>query len=235
MPYFKAVLLDWVGTLVVPKWGPAPGRPKGAPWIERSLLLLGRDTSESEIRRLSTSLSEAGSRPDVARGWSDASADAHRDGYTRWVRAAGIDAALADALYATLSDPSGNPFATDVEPTLAALKGAGLKVAVISDIHFDVRPAFAQAGLDAYVDGYALSLEHGLCKPDPAFFGVALDQLGARPEETLMVGDRSARDGGAVEAGLTTLLLPPLTGTTEQRLHLVLGACGIAADNGISR
>ncbi|MFI1660231.1 HAD family hydrolase [Streptomyces sp. NPDC020472] len=230
MPYFEAVLLDWVGTLVVPKWGPVPGRPRGARWIERTLLHLGLDAAETEIRRLSTALSEAGRLPEVAWGWSDASADAHREGYTRWVRAAGIDPALADALYATLSDPVGNPFATDVAPTLAALKAAGLKVALISDIHFDIRPAFVRAGLDAHVDGYALSFEHGLCKPDPAFFGVALDQLGVRPEAALMVGDRSAHDGGGVEAGLTTLLLPPLTRTTEERLHLVLGACGITPE-----
>ncbi|MCZ0978374.1 HAD-IA family hydrolase [Streptomyces diastatochromogenes] len=140
---------------------------------------------------------------------------------------AGLEPALSDALYTTLSDPAGSPFASDVAPTLTALKAAGLKVAVVSDIHFDLRPAFERTGLDAYVDDYALSFEHGLCKPDPAFFRLALERLGARPEETLMVGDRSARDGGAVEAGLTTLLLPPLTRTTEERLHLVLGACGV--------
>ncbi|WP_225803877.1 HAD family hydrolase [Streptomyces sp. NK15101] len=235
MPDFRAVLFDWVGTLVVPKWGPVSGGPKGAHWIERTLLRLGREASEAEVLRLSAALSEANRLPDVARGWSDASADAHRAGYTRWVRAAGIDPVLADALYATLSDPFGNPFATDVAPTLAALKAAGLKVAVVSDIHFDIRPAFVKAGLDAHVDCYALSFEHGLCKPDPAFFGVALDRLGVRPDETLMVGDRSGPDGGAVEAGLATLLLPPLTGTAEERLHLVLGACGLAVAGASAR
>ncbi|MFB7450265.1 HAD family hydrolase [Streptomyces sp. NPDC056194] len=235
MPYFEAVLFDWVGTLVVPKWGPIAGRPKGAHWIERTLLGLGRDAPDAEIRRISEALSEAGRLPEVARGWSDVSADAHRDGYDGWVRAAGIEPALADALYATLSDPVGNPFATDVAPTLAALEAAGLKVAVISDIHVDIRPAFVNAGLDTHVDAYALSFEHGLCKPDPAFFGVALDGLGVSPDEALMVGDRSGHDGGGVEAGLATLLLPPLTDTTEERLHLVLGACGLAAGAGASR
>ncbi|WP_369142271.1 HAD family hydrolase [Streptomyces sp. R44] len=228
MPYFEAVLFDWVGTLVVPKWGPVPERPKGAPWIARTLLRIGRDASETEIRRISEALSEASKRPEVAGRWSDVSAAAHREGYDTWVRAAAIDPDLADALYTTLSDPAGNPFATDVAPTLAALKAAGLKVAVISDIHFDLRPAFEATGLDAYVDSYALSFEHGLCKPDPAFFDLALDRLGVRPDEALMVGDRSAPDGGAVEAGLATLLLPPLTRTTEERLHLVLGACGLS-------
>ncbi|MEU1225724.1 hypothetical protein [Streptomyces sp. NPDC005828] len=106
MPYFKAVLFDWVGTLVVPQWGPIAGRPKGAHWIERTLPGLGRDAPDAETRRIS---------------------------------------------------------------------------------------------------------------------------------EALMVGDRSGHDGGGVEAGLATLLLPPLTDTAEERLHLVLGACGLAAGAGASR
>ena len=44
-----------------------------------------------------------------------------------------------------------------------------------------------------------------------------------------MVGDRSASDGGAVEAGLTTLLLPPLRDVGERRLHRVLDLCPAAA------
>ncbi|MEV7569016.1 hypothetical protein [Streptomyces tanashiensis] len=98
VPHFEAVLFDWVGTLVVPKWGPTPGRPRGAHWIERSLLLIGRDAPEAEVRRISEALSEAGGLPEVAGGWSDVSADAHREGYTRWVRAAGTEPVLSDAM-----------------------------------------------------------------------------------------------------------------------------------------
>ncbi|MFE2290219.1 HAD family hydrolase [Streptomyces sp. NPDC059452] len=231
MALFRAVLFDWVGTLVVPKWGPAQGQPRGALWIERSLRQLGRDPSEPQIRRISEALSAAGRRPDVEQGWrqADASAASHRRGYDRWVNAAGIDSALAEEMYAAFSDPADCRFAVDVEPTLAAVKAAGLKVAVISDIHFDLRPGFVKNGLDAYVDDFVLSFEHGLCKPDPAIFHVALDALGVRPGEALMVGDRSGYDGAAVEAGVATLLVPPLTQVSEARLHLVPAACGIAS------
>ncbi|XIE81598.1 HAD family hydrolase [Streptomyces sp. SBR177] len=229
MSLFDAVLLDWVGTLIVPKWGPAQARPRGALWIERALRQLGRDSSEAEVRRISAALVAAGKRPDVERGWSraDASAAAHREGYARWANAAGVDPVLADELYAALSDATDNPFATDVEPTLAALKAAGLKIAIVSDIHFDIRPGFVKAGLDGYVDSYVLSFEHGVCKPEPALFRLALDRLGVRPGRALMVGDRSGYDGAAVETGIATLLVPPLTQVTEERLHLVLAACGI--------
>jgi HAD superfamily hydrolase (TIGR01509 family) len=229
MPSFKAVLLDWVGTLIVPKWGSKRGRPAGGPWIERSLRQLGREASAAEVERISTALSEAGKRPDVAAGWAgaDLSAVAHRTGYLRWVSAAGLDALLSDAMYATLSDVADNQFAVDVQPTLATLKAAGVKIAIVSDIHVDLRPCFAKARLDGYIDEFVLSFEIGACKPDPAIFRTALMRLGVQADEALMVGDRSGHDGAAVEAGITTLLVPPLTHPDERRLHRVLATCGI--------
>jgi HAD superfamily hydrolase (TIGR01509 family) len=229
MPFFKAVLFDWVGTLIVPKWGPAEGRPKGALWIERSLRQLGRDASESQVLRISSALSTAGKRPDVEQGWirADASAESHRQGYNRWMNAAGIDSGLAQEMYSALSDPADARFAADTEPALRALKTAGMKVAVISDIHFDLRPSFVKNGLDGYIDHFVLSFEHGICKPEPAIFHVALDALGVQPCEALMVGDRSGYDGAAVELGVATLLVPPLTQVSQARLHLVPAACGI--------
>ncbi|MDX3074161.1 HAD-IA family hydrolase [Streptomyces sp. MI02-7b] len=231
VPFFKAVLLDWVGTLIVPKWGPARTGPRGASWIRHSLRRLGRDSSEAEVQRVSAALSAAGKLPHVVRGWAgaDLSAAAHRDSYDRWIDAAGADSVLAEEMYTALSDAAGNAFAADVPPTLAAFKAAGLKVAIVSDIHVDIRPAFLERGLDVYVDEFVLSFEHGVSKPDPAIFRVALSRLGVRPEEALMVGDRSSHDGAAVEAGIPTLLVPPLTTVTEERLHLALAACGIPA------
>jgi len=58
------------------------------------------------------------------------------------------------------------------------------------------------------IDGYALSFEEGVEKPDPRLFGVALSRLGTRAERTLMVGDLAAKDGGAADIGITTLILP---------------------------
>jgi FMN phosphatase YigB (HAD superfamily) len=49
--------------------------------------------------------------------------------------------------------------------------------------------------------------------------------LGVSADEALMVGDRSRPDGAAVERGITTLLVPPLRGTGDQRLHRVVALC----------
>lgn len=189
------------------------------------------------MQRISSALSTAGKRPDVEQGWfrADASAESHRQGYNRWVNAAGIDSALAQEMYATLSDPTDARFAADTERTFRTLKAAGLKVAVISDIHFDLRPGFVKNDLDGYIDHFVLSFEQGICKPDPTIFRVALDALGVQPCEALMVGDRSGYDGAAVEAGVATLLVPPLTQVSHARLHLVSAACGISSPDGSAR
>lgn len=100
-----------------------------------------------------------------------------------------------------------------------------MRVGVLSDVHVDIRPAFAAAGLGGLVDVFTLSFEHGRVKPDPALYAIALAALGTTAEQTLMVGDRSIPDGGAVEAGLSALLLPPLREVTQQRLHRVLDLC----------
>jgi HAD superfamily hydrolase (TIGR01509 family) len=218
----RGVLLDWRGTLAVTvPW---------SRWIERALRRVGNgDPDPVEVRRVGAALDDALALPGVRSTWSrhDISAEVHRTGHDIWFRAAGIPADLAAALYAEESDPARNPFAADVRPTLAALDGSGLAVAIVSDIHFDLRPRFVAAGLDDFVDAYVLSFEHGTQKPDASFFRLALEALGVHAGEALMVGDRSTHDGAAVEAGIPTLLLPPLTGVDDERLHLVLATCGV--------
>jgi HAD superfamily hydrolase (TIGR01493 family) len=90
-------------------------------------------------------------------------------------------------------------------------------------------PNGREAVLGVIGDDFVLSFERGACKPDPAIFHTALDRLGVQAHEALMVGDRSGHDGAAVEAGITTLLVPPLTHVTQKRLRLVLAACGVVS------
>lgn len=75
---------------------------------------------------------------------------------------------------------------------------------------------FVAAGLDRLVDAFVLSFEHGVPKPDLAMFRAALNELGTEPDQTLMVGDRASHDGTAVELGMPTLLVPPLTNARQR-------------------
>jgi len=216
---FSSVIFDWRGTLVTTlSW-------QG--WVEEALRLVGRRHLPPDVEEVLHGLNavDANEARLDAHG-VDCDADVHRQTYLGVFAAAGFDHELGEALYAVESDYRYNDFATDVAPALRGLKQGGLRVAVLSDIHFDIRPAFAAAGLEGLVDSFVLSFEQGVQKPDQAIFEAALTDLDADRAETLMVGDRSRPDGGAVECGITTLLLPPLRSSHDHRLNRVLMLCG---------
>lgn len=162
--------------------------------------------------------------PRLAEVWSerDLYPHAHRAAYTGLAGAvdAGIDG-FADALYERVLHPEGWVPYPDTAPTMAALRAAGVKVAVVSNIGFDLRPLFAAWGLDELVDAFVLSYEVGRCKPDPGIFLRACGMLGVDPEQALMVGDTPA-DAGAVAAGCAVLVLPAADAGRANGLGAVL-------------
>jgi HAD superfamily hydrolase (TIGR01509 family) len=214
----RAVLFDWRGTLVVTL--------TDAEWVERALTALGREPDPATVERIGSAIARANgpaNRLDAA--GVDCDVALHRRTFVDVLTDAGLDRQLVDALYAVESDPRNNPFALDVAETLGALRERGIAVAVVSDIHVDLRPAFDAAGLGGLVEVFTLSFEQGVQKPDPAMFTRTLDALGVAPGDALMVGDRSRPDGAAVESGIPTLLLPPLRSPEDRRLHRVLSLC----------
>lgn len=216
----RGVVFDWRGTLVTTL---APRE-----WVRAALRRLGRDDRAEATARIWAAIAEAAGEPDrLDAPGVDSDVAAHRDAYHGVFADAGLDAELADALYAVESDPAYNPFAIDAAPVLRAVARHGVRIAVLSDIHFDLRPAFAAAGLADVVDAFVLSFEHGVQKPDPRMFRLALDKLGTEPDQTLMVGDRAGPDGGALHVGMPTLLLPPLTDVRQRRLGLAARALGV--------
>lgn len=216
---FRAVLLDYRGTLV-----PAPTYPE---LVARGLAHAGRAAGSAEVEAVLRML-RAGDRSAVGAPDVDADQDRHRAAYEHWFATSGLDAELAAALYAAESDVAAAPFAHDVGATLGALTDAGVAIGVVSDIHVDLRPAFAAhaspggGSLADLVDVWALSYEVGAAKPDPRIFAAALDGLGVPASDVLMVGDRGAWDGAAAELGMTALVLPPLRAPDQLRLHRVL-------------
>ena len=214
-----SVIFDWRGTLVTTLSWQA--------WVEAALRMIGRGHSPAHVDEVLGALHAVD--PGEARldaPGVDCDAALHRKTYFGVFADAGFDQDLSEALYEVESDHRHNHFATDAAETLRQLRGDGVRVAVLSDVHFDIRPAFAEAGMEGLVDTFVLSFEQGVQKPDPAMFAAALEGLGAAAEDTLMVGDRSRPDGAAVECGITTLLLPPLRGVDDRRLHRVLQLCG---------
>jgi FMN phosphatase YigB (HAD superfamily) len=208
----RAVLFDWRGTLVTTL------DEEG--WAAEALRRLDRDDEVAKLAEALATLADRLDAPGV-----DTNAARHRRTYLEALADAGIDDELAEALYAVESDTSLNVFADDAAATLRELCAGGLRLAVVSDIHVDIRPAFAAAGLDGVIDVFTLSVEHGIQKPDPRMFIRTLRALNVQSQEALMVGDRSGADGAAVECGVATLLLPSLTTPSDRRLHRVVALC----------
>lgn len=218
-PAFRAVLLDWRGTLVV--------APTDRWLVMTALTRLGRRADTADVEQVLVALNGVDSTR-VDSSQIDTNVVEHHAAYADWFRTAGLDGELAAALYAVESDVSLNAFAQDVGPLLEGLASAGVRVGVVSDIHVDLRPVFAAHQLPDgrswadLVHTWTLSFELGVAKPDPAIFRAALDGLDMPASDVLMVGDRGGWDGAAVDVGMTTLLLPPLKDPTDERLHRVL-------------
>ncbi|WP_438941364.1 HAD family hydrolase, partial [Micromonospora craterilacus] len=205
----KAVLLDFHGTLAQVE------EPRA--WVLAAAAACGVQLDPVRATALADRLLTAGRAggplparvpPRLAELWADRDLYpyAHRGAYTGLAETvdAGIDG-LAEALYERLLVPEGWVPYPDTAPILAALRGAGVRVAVVSNIGFDLRPIFDAWGLTDLVDAFVLSYEVGRCKPDPAIFWRACGMLGVDPEEALMVGDTPA-DAGAVNAGCAALV-----------------------------
>ena len=65
-----------------------------------------------------------------------------------------------------------------------------------------------RGGLADLIDGWVLSYEHGVQKPDPSIFELSLQAAGAPAQDVLMVGDRASHDDAASGLGIDTLILP---------------------------
>ena len=85
----------------------------------------------------------------------------------------------------------------DALPTLRRLREARVRLGIVTDGMGAVQRAKVDAlGLEPLVDAVVLSdvLGQGSGKPAGDAYRVALDLLGARPEETAYVGDNAAKD-----------------------------------------
>ncbi|TQM30166.1 HAD family hydrolase [Nocardia bhagyanarayanae] len=227
-PDIRAVVFDWRGTLVTEL---SPTR-----WMQEALRRVGRPQDDAAALALLQRIQAADGHPSRLRSpQGNTSAARHEETYRAVFADAGLDTELSDELFAVDSDPTYNHFAADAAATLTALAEYGCKIGILSNIHFDIRPCFAEAQLFDLIDTFVLSSERGIQKPDPAIFRATLDELGTHATETLMVGDRPSRDGMAVEVGMPTLLVPSLTDPQRCQLHVVVNAIGASRTTVASR
>uniref|UniRef100_A0AAU1I672 HAD-IA family hydrolase n=1 Tax=Streptomyces sp. NBC_00180 TaxID=2903632 RepID=A0AAU1I672_9ACTN len=201
-----AVLFDFSGTLFRVE--------STESWLRGALTEAQMELAEEELVEAAQALEAMGALPggvdpswlpeDVASVWGvrDKSAELHRAAYTALSRHVPLpDDRLHDLLYDRHMAPAAWGPYPDAADVLRGLRERGVRVGVVSNIGWDLRPVFREHGLDPYVDTYVLSYEHGIQKPDPRLFEAACAALDADPRDVVMVGDNRRADGGAAALG----------------------------------
>lgn len=214
MGSFDGVIFDWSGTLV--------HDPSLRDRVALTFARLGRGDT-SQVDAVCRALTGCGNDKEVLAAQLDAdtSSGKYYAAESLHFKRAGLDGELADMLLHVDEWPESRPLYPDARPTLQELKAQGCRILVLSDIHFNIRELLVDQGVGQYIDDYVLSFEHGVQKPDPKIFALALDRLGLPADRVLMVGDRSTHDGAAAESGIVSLLLPRITTSTTRGLSLV--------------
>ncbi len=216
----KAVLFDWGHTLFdtagsidfIVSWSVEHGSP----------------VSATDARNLhADALTRSRTAEELAKG-RDKSLAVHRDCWLAlWEAFEARCPGLPEALWAFETTAAGwSPF-VDAVDVLTALADAGIRVAVVSDVPFDLRPIFDHYGIGYLVEEFFLSGEHGVLKAERELFRIALRALQLDPVDALMVGDNHANDGFGVTEGIRTLLLPAVPSGTPRGLDAVLRLVGI--------
>ena len=145
------------------------------------------------------------------------------------LRESGLADHHAEALYGRVVDPACWTPYPDTARVLKGLGAAGIRTAVVSNIVFDVRPAFEAIGALDSVDEFVLSFEVGHVKPSPKIFQTALSRLGVAASDAVMIGDSDEADGAARDVGCEFVLVDPLpVAERPDGLRRALTACGIA-------
>ncbi|GAA1888503.1 HAD family hydrolase [Streptantibioticus ferralitis] len=192
-------------------------------WLRGALAQVGIVATEEDIARYAQQLEYVGALPGgqsphaipqhLQRLWDerDLGRARHRAAYTGLARQVELPwPELYDVLYDRHMSPSAWAPYPDALDVLAALRERGIRVALLSNIGWDLRPVLREYGVDRYLDTAVLSYEHGVQKPDPRIFRIACDGIGLAPEEVLMVGDSVEADGGATAVGCAFHQVAPL-------------------------
>lgn len=218
MSQFEAVLFDAGDTLI-------RLAGTGEKLLHRAAGSLGVELDPEEITHVwHRVLDRMSTAEELAKG-RDLSSVRHHEVWTALYEVAGCELlapGLSEELYAlTVSAECWEAF-PDTLPTLRGVRDRGLRVGVLSDTGFDLRPALDRLGLSPFLDSVVMSYETGVCKPAIKAFLTASDQLQVHPERILMVGDNPLTDSGAVAAGMCVFLLPRPAKTGPRGLRHVL-------------
>lgn len=199
-----AVLFDAGGTLIELDYAFIAAR---AAERERSVAPESLRRAEGQARRAIDRHAER------ARGVLANDGARRPDYFATLLDAAGLEPRIRDALVAELEAEHAREnlwrvAAPGAHEALAALRGCGLRLAVVSNSDGRVEQILRGVGLAQHLELIVDSHLEGVEKPDPAIFRRAALRLGVRVERACYVGDIYAIDAlGARAAGLAPVLI----------------------------
>ncbi|KAI3869684.1 hypothetical protein MKX03_011881 [Papaver bracteatum] len=189
----KALLVDAVGTLVV------PAQPMAQ--IYRQIgEKYGVDYSEGEILNRY--------RWAYEKPWGNSRLRYVDDGRPFWQYIVSQSTGCSDPQYFEelyhyyATDKAWRLCDPDAERVFMALRKAGVKLAVVSNFDTRLRSVLRALNCDHWFDAVTVSAEVAAEKPNPTIFLKACDLLEVKPEDTLHIGDDRRNDlWGARDAG----------------------------------
>lgn len=189
----KALLVDAVGTLVVPSQPMAQiyrqiGEKYGVKYSEAEILNRYRRAYEQP--------------------WGRSRLRFVNDGRPFWQFIVSSSTGCSDSQYFEelyhyyMTEKAWHLCDPDAEKVFQALRKAGVRVAVVSNFDTRLRPLLRALNCDHWFDAVAVSAEVEAEKPNPTIFLKACDLLGVNPEDAVHVGDDRRNDiWGARDAG----------------------------------
>lgn len=167
------------------------------------------------------------------------SAGVFEDWFPRWLDSIARHANIPSEVMAEAWDEADDPHHLWDQPIpgavecLQTLRGAGVRVGVVSNSGGQVAQALERAGLADLLEVIVDSTVVGVHKPDPAIFDHALEPLELRADQTWYIGDTITYDMAAADAagllgwvidhrGLHTLHHPRRVTSLDQFTEIVL-------------
>ena len=115
---------------------------------------------------------------------------------------------LCQAVYDEYLRPENWSMFPDVEACLKGLKRRGFTLGIVSNWDATLEGLIRSLGMLPYFDEVVASAAVGCRKPSAAVFQIAMERVGATPEECVHVGDLPEADGdGAAAAGIRPVLI----------------------------
>ena len=172
-----------------------------------------RDARFDEFERRHSELLEE-LHPDVVAGrigLDEAREERFRRLFERFGVAAPADACAAAAMRYRAEYLAARRAVAGAEALLRAVRSRARVGIVSNNMLQEQQEKLEYCRLAPHVDALIVSAEVGVSKPHPGIFSVALDALGVRADEAVMVGDSWSADiAGARGAGIAAVWFNPL-------------------------